>query len=113
MIPTVTQMTTTSKNNKENFFDEDIDDKVIASPKSTINAKVIQAMKKLQALYNDNANKIIKDATQVKVSENSNFLIDLAMVTTKTMPVPEEPASFNEAWNHPKATSCEKWQEAI
>ena len=47
-------------------------------------------MKKLQALYNDDTNKIIKEATQVKVSENLNFLIDLAMVTTLTMPVPEE-----------------------
>ena len=62
-------------------------------------------MKKLQALYNDNANKIIKDATQVKVSENLNFFIYLAMVTTKTMPVSEEPASFNEAGNHPGTTS--------
>ena len=58
-------------------------------------------MKKLQASYNDSINKIIKEAMQVKVSKNVNFLIDSAMVTTKTMPVPEEPVSFNEAWNHP------------
>ena len=62
-------------------------------------------MKNLQALYNDDANKIIKEATQVVVSKNLNFLIDLAMVTTDTMPVPEEPVSFNEAWNHSNATS--------
>ena len=83
------------ENNEENFFDKDINDQLIASPKTTINAKVIQAMNKLKASYNYNANKIIKDATQIKVSENLNFLIDLALVTTKTMPVPEEPASFN------------------
>ena len=35
------------------------------------------------------------------------------MVTTNTMPVPEEPASFDEAWNLPNSTSWEKWQEAI
>ena len=93
------------ENNEENFFDEDIDDQVIASPKTTINAKVIQAVKKLQAFYNGNADKIVKDTTQVKVSENLNFLIELAMVTTKTMLVPEEPASFNKACNHPDATS--------
>ena len=35
------------------------------------------------------------------------------MVTTNTMPVPEEPTSLNEAWNHPNATFREKWQKAI
>ena len=35
------------------------------------------------------------------------------MVTTETMPVPEEPIYFNEAWNRPNATSREKLQEAI
>ena len=70
-------------------------------------------MKKVQALYNNDANKIIKEATQDKVAKNLNFLIDLAMVTIDTMPVPEEPASFHEAWNHPNATSQEKWREVI
>ena len=50
-------------------------------------------------------NKIIKEATQEKVAKKLNFFIDLAMVTTDTMPVPEEPTSLNEAWNHPNATS--------
>ena len=62
-------------------------------------------MKKPQASYNDYANKIIEDATHGKISKNLNFLIDLAMITTEYVPVPEEPASFNEAWNHPNATS--------
>ena len=46
-------------------------------------------MKKLQALYNDDAKKIIKEAMQDNVVENLNFLINLAMVTTDTMPVLE------------------------
>ena len=72
--------------NKGLFFDKDINDQVIASPKTTANAKVIRAMKKLQASCNDDANKIIKEAMQVKVSENLNFLINY------TMQVPEEPS---------------------
>ena len=56
-------------------------------------------MKKLQALYNDNANKIVKQATNVKSAiKNLNFLIDLSMVTTDTKCVPEEPKSFTQAW---------------
>ena len=47
-------------------------------------------MKKLQASYNDDANKIVKEATQDKAIENLNFLVDLAMVTTDTMPAPED-----------------------
>ena len=37
------------KNSKDNFFDEDEDDQVKISPQTTVNAKVVQAMKKLQA----------------------------------------------------------------
>ena len=107
MIPTVTQATKTSKPTKK-FFDEYIKDQVLASPKTTVNAKVIRAMKKLQALYNNDMNEIIKGAMQDKVAKNLNFLINLAMVTTNTMPVPKEPASFHEAGNYPNATSREK-----
>ena len=88
--------------NDENIFDKDVDDHIIDPPKTTINAKVISTMKKLLASYNNNANKI-KDATQVKVTKNLNFLIDLAMVAAETILVPEEPASFNKTWNHPDA----------
>ena len=93
------------ENNKGIFFDKDINDQVIASPKTAVNAKVVQAMKKLQASYNNDANKIIKEVTKVKVTKNLNFLIDLAMVTTKNKQVPEEPVLFNEAWNNPNAVS--------
>ena len=82
------------ENNKGSLFDEDINDQVIALPKTTVNAKVVRAMKKLQASYKDGTNKIIKEATQVKVTKSLNFLINLAMVTTYTNQVPEEPVSM-------------------
>ena len=53
MILTVTVTTKI----KKTFFDEDIDKEVKASPKTTINAKVIHATKKLQAFYNYDAKK--------------------------------------------------------
>ena len=62
-------------------------------------------MEKLQASYNDETKKLIKEATQEKANENLNFLIDLAMVTKDTMPIPEKPTAFAEAWNHPNANS--------
>ena len=44
-------------------------------------------MKKLQALYNDNANKIVKQATWEKGAiENLNFLINMAMVSNNFKP---------------------------
>ena len=74
---------------------------------------MIRAIKKLQASYNDDANKIIEEGNHVKTTQNLNFLINLAMVTTESVSIPEEPASFNEAWNHPDVTCQEKWREAI
>ena len=38
------------KNNDKNIFDEDVNNHVIASPKTTINAKVIHAMKSFKLL---------------------------------------------------------------
>ena len=70
-------------------------------------------MKKLQALYNEDANKIIEEVTQDKAIKNLNFLITSAMVTIDTIPVPGKPTTFAKAWNHPNANSCEKWREAI
>ena len=54
------------KNENDNFFDEDIDNKDKANPQTTIKAKVVHAMKMLQTLYNDDANKIVKQATTEK-----------------------------------------------
>ena len=65
-------------------------------------------MKKLQALYNDNTSKIFEQATQEKNAiENLNFLIDLAMVTIDMKPIPEEPKTFTDAWNHPNVSHAE------
>ena len=84
------------------------------TPKTTVNAIVVQAMKKLQALYNDNANKIVKQAAwEESTNENLNFLIDLVIVESGTKPSLDEPQTFNEAWNHPNKESWRKWQEAI
>ena len=66
-------------------------------------------LQKKQALYNEDANKVIKEATQDKTVKNLNFLIDLAMVTTDIIPVPEEPMTFAKALNNPNANSCAKW----
>ena len=82
-------------------------------PKTPVNSKLIHALKKLQASYNNDANKIIEEGTNIKSTKNLNFLIDLAIITTESSPVPDEPASFNEALNHPDVTCHEKWQEAI
>ena len=66
--------------NQENIFNEDIGKEVKVTPNTTFNAKVVHAMKKLKASYNNNANKIIKQATQEKCAiENLNFLIDPTM----------------------------------
>ena len=66
-------------------------------------------MKKLQPSYNDDANKIIKQATNEKSAiENLNFFIDLSLVITDTEPIPEEPNIFTKAWNHPNPNSHAK-----
>ena len=41
------------ENDDKNVFDEDVDDQVKANPQTTINTIVVQAMKKLQAFYNN------------------------------------------------------------
>ena len=88
--------------NDNKIFSTKIDDEVKVTPKPTINTKVVQAMKKLQALYNDHSNKIVKQATQEKNAiKNLNFSIVLAMVTNDTKPTTKEPQTFNKDWNHP------------
>ena len=71
-------------------------------------------MKKLQELYYDDANKIVKLAmNENSAIKNLNFLFNLSMVTTDTEPVPKEPKTFTKAWNHLNPNSCTKWQEEI
>ena len=55
-------------------------------------------MKKLQAAYNDDANTIFEQAMKEKSAiKTKNFLINLAIVTNDTKPVPEECKTFNKA----------------
>ena len=66
-------------------------------------------MKKLQALHNEDDNKIVKEVAQEKASkENSNFLIDLAtiaMVAEYTEPTKDDLQIFIKACNHPNPES--------
>ena len=108
MIPRVSQNNGNSdelidfNSDTDDKNDEDINKEVKATPQTTINTKVVQAMKKLQASYNNDANKIIKQATKEKGAiENLNFLINVAMVSNGIKPTMEEPQTFNKAWNHP------------
>ena len=54
---------------EENLFDEDIDDEVKAAPKTTVIAKVVKAMKTLQALYNDNAKRNCQGSSSKNAEE--------------------------------------------
>ena len=89
---------------KENFLDEHASHEVEATYKTTVDAEVVRAMKKFQASYNNDANKIIKKVAQEKSEkENLFFLLDLAtiaMVTEDTKPTKDEPQTFNDVWNH-------------
>ena len=61
-------------------------------------------MKKLQASYNNDANKIVKESAQEKVKKKLNYSIHLAiiaMVAEDTKPTKDETKTFNIAWNHP------------
>ena len=49
---------------EENLFDEDFDMDIKTTPMTTINAKVVYAMKKLE----DDANKIVEESAQENVS---------------------------------------------
>ena len=44
---------------KENLFEDQIDDEIHMTPKTTLNSKVVRAMKNLQASYNEDANMIV------------------------------------------------------
>ena len=48
----------------DNLFDENINNEVEATLIAIVNAKVVWAMKKLQASYNKDANKILEEVAQ-------------------------------------------------
>ena len=59
---------------KKIFFKEKVNDEI----KTALNPKLVQALKNLQVMYNEDSNKIVKQATQEKnAKENLKFLIDL------------------------------------
>ena len=47
---------------------EEIDDNIEATPKTTLNQKVVYAIKNLQALYNEDANKIVKQVANLLIN---------------------------------------------
>ena len=101
------------KNNSNNFFDDYINDQVKASPQTTVHAKVVQAMKK-QASYNDDANKIIKQATHQKSAiKNLNFLIESCTWRTQELQWSLEPSQhelFNEIARSNQKEICQHEQ---
>ena len=56
-----------SKSESDDLFIVDINEEVEATPKTTINAAVVQAMKQLQTSYNNDAKKIVEQAALEKV----------------------------------------------
>ena len=59
---------------EEKIFYKDVKKEVEANPMTAIKAKVVHAMKNLLALFNDNANKTVKNASQEKsANKNLNF----------------------------------------
>ena len=53
-----------------NLFDKDNNDDIEVTPKTTVNTEVVQAMKKLQASYNKNANKLSKKRLKQILQKN-------------------------------------------
>ena len=80
--------------------------------RTTIITKVVQAMKKLQASYNEATNIIVKgEAQEKKCKTKFEFLMDLAifaMVEEDTKPTKDKPHTFSKAWNHPNVESQRK-----
>ena len=107
----------------ENEMDGDIhEDEVVPTRQTTVNTKVLRAMKKLSTSYNEDADKVIEqlsrntntEAGRVNgENEISNFLMDIAMIAKGLPDISDEPKSFQEAYNHPDPIKRRKWREAI
>ena len=77
-------------------------------PETTLNLKVVNRIKKLQASQNKNANRIEEQAQHEKVVQaNLNFLINLPTIA---MAIEEK---VHAAWHHLDAELQKKWWEAI
>ena len=97
----------------QNVFNKDINDKVKVTPQNAINAKE-HAMKKLQALHNNDANNIITQATKEKSAIKNLRLLDWSgHVDQWHQACTWRTKTFNGAWDHPNKNSGKKWQEAI
>ena len=90
-----------------------IKNEIEVTTKTTLNPKVVRAMKNLQASHDENANNIVDHATWEKaMKENfilSIYLATIATVAEDTVPSEDEPQTFNEAWNHSNPKS---WKNA-
>ena len=70
---------------KKNFFEEWVNDEIKVTPKTTLNPKMVCAVKNLQASYNNDANNIFKQTVQEKVQKKIVFfVIDLAVAAFVT-----------------------------
>ena len=84
------------------------------TPKTTLNPKVVHAIKNLQVLYNNDANNIVEQVAQEKKAKDF-FLMDLAtftMVANATKSTKDKQQTFNKTWNYANLESQRNWQEA-
>ena len=70
-----------NKSKEEKVFEQDIRAENEVSSNKTLNPRVVQAIKNLQASYKKDDNRIVEQAKQDKAElENSSFLINLASI---------------------------------
>ena len=63
---------------KENVFEEQVEDEIKMTPKTTPNPKVVLAIKNLHVLYNEDANKIVLSKLLKKYSKRKFKIFDLS-----------------------------------
>ena len=77
---------------------------------TTVNQKVLRAMKQLEASFNPDASRMVEEAKGgnelLPMAESSAIALNAHMELV-------EPRTFQEAWNHPDPEQYRKWREAI
>ncbi len=77
------------------------------SSETTINPKVLRAMKNLEVYFNAEASKIVAEAKWgnelLPTPESSAVTLSVSMKLV-------EPRTFQEAWNHPDLKQCMNWR---
>ena len=58
---------------EESIFEDQIENEIEVTPKTTLNPNEIRAMKILQALYNEDANKFLAKAEKEKATKGNLF----------------------------------------